>query len=158
MSLVIILFVAAMLVIIAEFFVPGGLLGLFGISLLIGSAWKAYMLWPDHLLFIIMGELLGSCMTVFLGMYLMSHSKIAHPLMMSEAQSPDEGWTAPREDPDLVGQTGEVYSALRPAGNIIVDGRRIDAVSSGSFIDKGATVRVIEVEGHRVVVEGPVDG
>jgi membrane-bound serine protease (ClpP class) len=35
----------------------------------------------------------------------------------------------------------------------VVNGKRVDAVSDGSFIDKGARVRVIEVQGARVVVE-----
>ena len=56
-------------------------------------------------------------------------------------------------DISLDGTEGEVYSALRPAGTIIIDKKRIDAVANGSFIDKGARVRVIEVRGSRVVVE-----
>jgi membrane-bound serine protease (ClpP class) len=42
---------------------------------------------------------------------------------------------------------------LRPAGSIMVGNKRIDAVSNGIFIDAGKTVRVVEVEGHRVVCE-----
>ena len=42
---------------------------------------------------------------------------------------------------------------LRPAGIIEIADRRIDAVSDGAFIDSGSRVRVLTVEGSRVVVE-----
>ena len=52
----------------------------------------------------------------------------------------------------LLGKTGTVIGTLRPAGQIEIDGNRYDAVSQGSFIESGTTVKVIKVEGHRVVV------
>lgn len=53
----------------------------------------------------------------------------------------------------LVGTTGEVACDLRPAGWMELGGERFDVVSEGAFIPKGASVRVIEVRGNRVVVE-----
>ena len=52
----------------------------------------------------------------------------------------------------LVGHEGVVESALRPAGMARIDGRRVDVVSRGELIDPGSRVRVIEVQGNRVVV------
>jgi len=43
-------------------------------------------------------------------------------------------------------------SKLRPAGTIKLNGERVDAVSEGSFINKGQKVKVISVSGSRVVV------
>ena len=42
---------------------------------------------------------------------------------------------------------------LRPAGTIRIGKERVDAVSAGSFIERDVEVRVVEVEGTRVVVE-----
>ena len=39
------------------------------------------------------------------------------------------------------------------AGTVDLDGERVDVVTEGEFIDRGARVRVVEVEGNRVVVE-----
>lgn len=56
------------------------------------------------------------------------------------------------EDPSLVNQTGETITALRPSGKAMIQGRRCDVVSEGAFIDAGKMVKVIAVEGLRVVV------
>lgn len=53
----------------------------------------------------------------------------------------------------LVGQTGETLTALRPSGNILLGDRRLDVMTEGEFIAKGERVRVIRVEGLRVLVE-----
>lgn len=52
----------------------------------------------------------------------------------------------------LVGMSGTAVSPLRPAGIAEIDGARVDVVSEGSFIDAGAPLRVVHVEGNRVVV------
>jgi membrane-bound serine protease (ClpP class) len=56
------------------------------------------------------------------------------------------------EDPSLVNQTGETLTALRPSGKALIQGKRCDVVSEGAFIDAGKIVKVIAVEGLRVVV------
>ena len=53
---------------------------------------------------------------------------------------------------DLLNKTGESISPLRPAGYARIDGRRVDVVTRGELLDSGERVRVIEVEGNRVVV------
>lgn len=51
-----------------------------------------------------------------------------------------------------VGAAGRALSPLRPAGKILVDGRELHAVTEGAFLDEGTAVRVIRVEGNRIVV------
>ncbi|MEM7576806.1 MAG: NfeD family protein, partial [Planctomycetota bacterium] len=56
--------------------------------------------------------------------------------------------------PIAVGQTATVSeTGLRPSGRIEVEGKLIDAVSTGGFIDAGSAVTVIEVAGNRIVVD-----
>ena len=52
----------------------------------------------------------------------------------------------------LVGQTARTVTDLRPAGIITLDNERIDAVSDGAFILRNKEVKILEVEGSRVVV------
>jgi membrane-bound serine protease (ClpP class) len=52
----------------------------------------------------------------------------------------------------LVGQEGVAQSYLRPVGIVLIDGRRIDCVTEGAMVDAGARVRIVAVEGNRVVV------
>ena len=53
----------------------------------------------------------------------------------------------------FVGKTGISRSILRPAGIADFNGERIDVVTDGSFVDKGAKVVVSRTDGRRVVVE-----
>ena len=56
------------------------------------------------------------------------------------------------ERPDLVGQVGTALTNLRPSGTATIDGRRVDVVTEGGMVARGSTVRVVAVEGLRVVV------
>ncbi len=52
----------------------------------------------------------------------------------------------------LVGRTGTAVTTLRPTGTMAIDGDRIDVVTEGEFVESGAAVRVLYVQGNRVVV------
>lgn len=53
---------------------------------------------------------------------------------------------------ELVGKEGRVVGALRPAGIADIEGKRVDVVSDGGFVDAGTPVVVVQVDGNRVVV------
>ncbi len=52
----------------------------------------------------------------------------------------------------LKGRIGRTLSALRPAGMVDFDGRRIDTVTEGMMVEAGQLVRCIDVRAGRVVV------
>jgi membrane-bound serine protease (ClpP class) len=51
-----------------------------------------------------------------------------------------------------VGQTGEVVSALRPAGKARFGSSIVDVVADGAFVEMGSRVKVLEVHGNHVIV------
>jgi membrane-bound serine protease (ClpP class) len=66
----------------------------------------------------------------------------------------------PESDGDLVapgtgllGQVGVAISVLGFAGMARIGGRRVDVVTEGEVIPPGIAVRVVEIEGNRVVVK-----
>jgi len=59
---------------------------------------------------------------------------------------------APANLAGLVGMRGLAETDLRMAGKARIDGRLIDVVSESEYIDKGTPLRVLAVEGIRVVV------
>jgi membrane-bound serine protease (ClpP class) len=64
-----------------------------------------------------------------------------------------QGYTSsPESDRLHLGRTGTAVSPLRPAGIADLDGERVDVVSDGGFINAGAAVEVIRVDGNRIVV------
>ena len=56
------------------------------------------------------------------------------------------------ENPSLLHQTGQSLTTLRPSGTAIINGKRVDVVTEGSFIEPGRPIKVIALEGLRVVV------
>jgi membrane-bound serine protease (ClpP class) len=54
--------------------------------------------------------------------------------------------------PELLEREGMALTNLRPCGTALIDGRRVDVVTEGQMVEKGTSVRVVAVEGLRVVV------
>src|SRR5207244_3834175 len=56
------------------------------------------------------------------------------------------------EQPELLHATGVAHSNLRPSGTAVINGKRVDVVTEGALIPKGTAVKVVAIEGLRVVV------
>jgi len=56
------------------------------------------------------------------------------------------------EQPELLHQTGVAFTQLRPSGTALINGKRVDVVTEGGLIDKDTPIKVIALEGMRVVV------
>ncbi|MBL9126358.1 MAG: hypothetical protein JNL97_01865, partial [Verrucomicrobiales bacterium] len=54
--------------------------------------------------------------------------------------------------PELLNQSGSALTHLRPSGTALIGGRRVDVITEGSMVERGSPVRVVAVEGMRVVV------
>ncbi len=52
----------------------------------------------------------------------------------------------------LVGKVGKTLCALRPSGIVDIDGVRYDVVAENEFIDADVQIKVMRVEGVRIVV------
>jgi membrane-bound serine protease (ClpP class) len=60
--------------------------------------------------------------------------------------------SAPESDWRWTGKRGAAVSPLRPAGIADFEGERVDVVSQGEYIETGAPIVVVRVEGNRIVV------
>lgn len=54
--------------------------------------------------------------------------------------------------PGLLNCTGVAITPLRPSGTAFINGKRVDVISEGGLIERDAPLRVVAVEGLRVVV------
>lgn len=148
-----ILFIAGIILILSEFFLPGAIMGILGFILVVASTATGVARFPEYSLFIVVGEFTGLIAGILFGLFLITKTRLQDSLVLSNTLSAEDGYSGPAQDPALVGKTGIAHTALRPAGTIMLGEERIDAVSDGTFIDVGTKVLVIHVEGNRVVVE-----
>ncbi len=88
-----------------------------------------------------------------LALWLAPRTKFGKSLILSTTESSTDGFQAPPPDlATLVGKSGQSITPLRPAGAALINGRRVDVVTRGEFIEAETEVEVIFVEGNRVVV------
>ncbi len=155
MGWVLFFFVAGMALIMLEFILPGGVIGVAGVIMLVISGGIGVTLYPDFAPLIIVAEVLGAAVSIGLGIFLISKTAVGQAMVAKGEQRTEDGYVNVVTDTTLIGMQGTVLTALRPAGTIEVGEKRLDAVSDGAFIEKGATVLITEVHGNRVVVERP---
>ncbi|NLI12411.1 MAG: hypothetical protein GX425_07260, partial [Peptococcaceae bacterium] len=85
---------------------------------------------------------------------LMSRYNMWYKLTLQNKQNSKDGYVAPAPELSLyAGKEGVALTPLRPAGSAEVEGHRLDVVTEGEFIRTGQRVKVIKVEGTRVVVK-----
>ena len=148
----IIMFIIGLVLLLLEFFVPGGIVGIIGgaliiISLLFAGASITHMAYS-----IIIAMFIAVIGMVILMKFFGKKLHVFNKLVLRDATTTEEGYVSNTNRIELIGRVGEAITALRPAGVIVIDHERIDAVSDGSYIDKGKQVEVIKVEGSRIVV------
>ncbi len=160
----IVLFFVGILLLAAEIFViPGfGVAGILGILMVLVSLFTALIgnvgldlpstmeinsaIITLTVTLILVAVLIGS-----LSRYL-PETKAFNRLVLAPELSSADGYVANETDFSLVGKSGTTLTVLRPAGTMMVDGKRVDVVSEGGFISEGVTVKVIDVIGNRVQV------
>lgn len=79
------------------------------------------------------------------------------PFLRNRLHLPEGGLAAgaavlPADVLPKVGAVGTAATDLRPAGRATIDGRACDVVGEGGWVGAGAPLRVVRVEGTRVVV------
>ncbi len=72
--------------------------------------------------------------------------------VLSEAATRESGYSSMADRSYLLGKTGRSMTPLRPAGIAEIEGSRFDVVSEGSYIPAGTDIKVVAVEGRRIVV------
>ncbi|TSA34701.1 MAG: hypothetical protein D4R65_05915 [Verrucomicrobiaceae bacterium] len=147
MTAIIVLAIVGFLLIAAEVFVPGMVLGVLGGLCLAGMVALCYMTYGP-----LLGTLAFAALAVllitgfFLWINLFPSTPIGKKMMLKKS--------LPSSIPlqSLLGATGEAVTPLRPAGTAVIGGRRIDVVAESGLIEPGQKIEVVLQEGMRVVV------
>jgi membrane-bound serine protease (ClpP class) len=149
--LVVLLLVIGIALLGVELFVtPGfGVGGILGVLALLGGTGVAWvMLGPAWGALVVV---LTVAVSTALFIAAMKTGVIKRRLVLEQSLVRGQG-TESEELRGLVGAPGVAHSDLRPAGIAEIEGKRIDVVSDGGFLERGTPIRVVAVDGPRVVV------
>jgi len=149
MTAIIVLAVIGFLLVAAEVFVPGMVLGMLGglcLAAMVVLCYTTYGPLLGTLAFAVLAGLLIA--GFFLWIHLFPGTPIGKRMMLKKALPKDN--SIPLQS--LLGATGEAVTPLRPAGTAVIGGRRVDVVAESGLIEPGQTIEVVLQEGMRVVV------
>lgn len=95
--------------------------------------------------------LLGTIMTTIL--WLLAKGKLRSPLILREAQKKEQGYISSSDLTYLLGKRGRAITDLRPSGAADFDEVRFDVLSEADYIEKGAALEIVKVNGSKMIVK-----
>lgn len=147
-----VLFIMGIALVVIEMFLPGfGAPGIFGtIFLILGIASVARNLYDIIILVIIILVVLGIALSFAL--YSATKGRLPKSLVLTDSLNKEEGFEGTEDLKYFLDKEGKTLTVLRPSGTADFDGVKLDVVSESEFIQKNTKVKVIKVEGRRIVV------
>ncbi|UCE06316.1 MAG: nodulation protein NfeD, partial [bacterium] len=80
-------------------------------------------------------------------------TKAFQKLVLDTSETKQEGFrSTPETYEQFVGAEGVALSALRPSGIGIFKDQRLNIIAEGEFIDANNPVKIVKVEGYRIIV------
>ena len=147
----IILQLVGVVVIIAEIILPSGgilsivALGVFGYSLFIVFNEISMTIGFSF----VAADLILIPVLVIVGLKLLARS----PVTLRKTLSGKEGVSSQSSELEsYVGTQGNAVTDLRPAGIAVINGKRVDVVTRGEYLEKDSAIIVTAVTGNQIIV------
>ncbi|MBM3252868.1 MAG: hypothetical protein FJZ16_01270 [Candidatus Omnitrophica bacterium] len=142
--------VGFILLLIELFIIPGfGIVGISGLTFLGIASYIAYTRLSP-----LMGILIsiGSLIIIFISLKLFPKTAIWKKLKLNKVESKEEGFSHSENLDYLIGKEGVAITPLRPSGSAKIEGKRFDVTTEGIFLENDTKIKVIKIEGNRIVV------
>ncbi len=149
--LLIILQLVGVVVIVAEIILPsGGILSVVALSVFTYSLYIAFSDISKTVGFaFVAGDIVLIPVIVIFGLKLLARS----PVTLRKTLSRKDGVSSQTPELDrFIDMQGTAATNLRPAGMAIIDGKRVDVVTRGEFIEKDSEITVTAVTGNQIIV------
>lgn len=148
MEWVITLLVAGAVLLLLETILPGMIAGVLGLLCLVAGVIQAYIAFgPQTGSYVLIGVIVAMILGTIVWFKYFPDSRAARAFT-SQRTSGD----IHTDRPELLNQSGTALTPLRPSGTAVINGHRVDVVTEGAMIDRNAPIKVVAVEGMRVVV------
>ena len=148
MTLIITLLILGALLLFLETLLPGMIAGIIGFLCLMAAVILGYRDFGYQTgSLILAGVLVGLVLGTWCWLTFFPNSRVAKKFI-SQGAVGELGV----EKLELLNGTGVALTQLRPSGTAKINGKRVDVVTEGGLIERGTAVKVIAVEGARIVV------
>lgn len=146
-------FIIGLALVVIEMFHPGfgapGIAG--GILLIAGVLFTAKSV--TEALFMMSIILAILCIALVLVLQSATKGRLSKKLILFEEQKKESGYIGTEDLDYFLGKKGIAITTLRPSGTADFDGVKIDVVTQGEYIEKGAAIIILKVQGRRIVVK-----
>jgi len=147
----IILQLVGVVVIIAEIILPSG--GILSIAALGVFGYSLFIVFNEISMIIgfsfVAADLILIPVLVIVGLKLLARS----PVTLRKTLSRKEGVSSQSSELEsYVGTQGNAVTDLRPAGIAVINGKRVDVVTRGEYLEKDAAIIVTTVTGNQIIV------
>lgn len=152
--LALILFTLGMLFLMLEAFVLTGfgVSGIFGVFAVFGSMILLSSSVTAGLISVLITAVMMTLILV-VSFRFMKKKNLIQKFILKDRTDTESGYTSPNMDNEIyMDREGYTLTPLRPAGSMKIGDDRVDVVSEGDFVDVGVKVRVVGVDGTRVIV------
>ena len=148
---IIVLSLVGFLMIAAEIFVPGLVLGILGGFCLLGAVIVGYSEFGALTGTLIFAGIASLWLVGFVAwMFFFPRTFIGKRITLSGQLV--SGDALSRRNPVEPGMTGKVLTPLRPSGTVMLGERKFDVVAENDFIPVGEKITVVRFDGMQIVV------
>lgn len=151
----IILFAIGLLLLLAEvFLIPGfGLAGIGGAAAILASIFLTFgnIVQATYSILIALGLSIAG---FFLLIRFIPSTRAWRKFILFTKQEKELGYTVGTKDlKRLTGKEGIAITPLRPSGIVEVNGKKLNTLTLGEYVDSNTKIKIISVEGNKIVVE-----
>lgn len=148
----VLLFIVGLLLLAAEAFVfPGfGISGMLGIVVTFLSIGLTYAD-KQQAAISIFASLVMTIVIISLALKFLPKTRAWGRIILTTRLDTESGYVTQPAFTDYVGMDGTAVTPLRPSGIVEVNGARLDVTTEGVFLPIGSIVRIVKVEGNRII-------
>jgi membrane-bound serine protease (ClpP class) len=153
------LLIIGIAVILLEFFIPSfGLIGVIGAASVISAIVIAFRTSNIAGSIFLIASLIIVPVLMLIFFKIFPRTYFGKKLILGRRFENYDGFTSytPEKYEKLLGISGIAETDLRPSGMILIEDRKLSAVTSGEYIEKGKPIVVIKIEGSRIVIRQEV--
>jgi membrane-bound serine protease (ClpP class) len=145
------LIVAGLILIGAEVYVPGLIVGIVGLVLLVAALVVAYRhmgFGPTVMVFFV--EAILALVVAVMAMRYFPNTRWGKMTVLSSSLAGSRASSAPSTE--LIGREGVAHTVLRPSGTALIGGQRLDVVAEGGMVARGTPIKVVAISENQIVV------